>query len=239
MKRTTFCLVKRGTRWDQGVARPHHLLPHFEIGRRGAMRSVAKASSEDQEIFGRCRDLFRWESHQGDGHGYALHPVQWQCRRTTKVPAVVQCRSLYQWKHWRCLLMKVTTLQRSTYICIPHINSCRAPPSACQYAEGLPPLPLQWQEGGETERIFIDKLYYCFALFFLPSLEKHKTSFGVLTTIEFKSPVSWQNPENSFLFFRDGGKKKYSEAVIHIVHQNGLDIFHTKTNLNECHLHYI
>ncbi len=61
----------------------------------------------------------------------------------------------------------------------------------------------------------MDKLYYCFALFILPSLEKHKTSSGVLTTIEFKSPVSWQNPEKSFLFSRDGvkKKKKYSEAV--------------------------
>ncbi len=55
--------------------------PSFEVGRRVAMWTIARVSSKANKVYmALVNSSFRWDSHQGDGYSYALHPVQRKCR---------------------------------------------------------------------------------------------------------------------------------------------------------------
>jgi hypothetical protein len=129
MTKTTFCLAWRRVRWDQGPARPHHLLPPpspIKGDGRGAMRALGDFPLKTKlGILGHCRLLLQAEQPQGDGRSYALQPVQrlcrWRMSRWTRVQRadllLGSAEGLFTsaWKHWRQLLMRMNNCTPVVY----------------------------------------------------------------------------------------------------------------------------
>ncbi len=125
------------------------------VGRSDEIHSQSVLWGPSQVYFALVDSSFRRDSHKVDGHSYALHPIQQQCRqRTTKSPWITVKRGGLLLGSAKGLFTSARILTayswrwlHSKALHIPHIKTAGPPPPACQDAGS--PLPPSMTDGGK------------------------------------------------------------------------------------------